>query len=287
MALGWALKRAFKFPAWTVPAICFNNTTALPLLLLQSLSTAGVLEDLTMGKDDTVSAALGRAKSYFLVCAMVSNSLTFAVGPKLLDDEETPEQHEEDKQRDKHNGGHVENEQCDEERANPRNEEGRTAEEEEEYVNEHTSLLPNGVKKQTDEADSKVTAYWKKLPTVIRTPCETIAGFVNAPIVGAIIGCILGLTPPLHKLFFDDPAEGGYFKAWLTESVKNIGDLFAALQLVVVGTKLGSSLMKMKRGEASGNVPLRPLFSIIFIRFIIWPVYVPSPLKRKQIYIDF
>lgn len=99
MALGWALKRAFKFPAWTIPAICFNNTTALPLLLMQSLSTAGVLLDITMGGDDTEPAALARAKSYFLVCAMVGNSLTFAVGPKLLDDEETTEEHEEIKAR--------------------------------------------------------------------------------------------------------------------------------------------------------------------------------------------
>lgn len=95
---------------------------------------------------------------------------------------------------------------------------------------------------------------------------------MNAPIIGAIIGCVLGLTPPLHKVFFNDPDQGGIFKAWLTESVKNIGDLFAALQLVVVGTKLGTSLLKMKRGEGSGSVPLIPMLSIIFIRFILWPV---------------
>jgi hypothetical protein len=93
LALGFVLKRAFKFPAWTVPATCFNNTTALPLLLIQSLDAAGILSDLTMGGDDTTSAAVSRAKSYFLVSAMVGNSLTFAVGPKLLDDEETPDSH--------------------------------------------------------------------------------------------------------------------------------------------------------------------------------------------------
>lgn len=192
-----------------------------------------------MGGDDTVSAALGRAKSYFLVCAMVSNTLTFAVGPKLLDDEETPEEHEEDKKQaeQEQNRSDGQAEESDEERANPRNLEGRTSEEEEEYMNENTSLLPNYVKNKTDEVDGKMIVYWKKLPTMIKTPLETLAGFVNAPIVGAIIGCILGLTPPLHVLFFDDPSEGGFFKAWLTESVKNIGDLFAALQLVVVGAK--------------------------------------------------
>lgn len=93
MALGWALRKLFKFPAWTTPAICFNNTTALPLLLIQSLETAGILNDLTMGKGDSSSDAVNRAKSYFLVSSMVGNSLTFAIGPKLLDDEESPDTH--------------------------------------------------------------------------------------------------------------------------------------------------------------------------------------------------
>lgn len=92
MGLGWILKRIFKFPAWTIPAICFNNTTALPLLLIQSLETSGILADLTMGGGDTSSAALSRAKLYFLVSSMIGNSLTFAVGPKLLDNEENPDE---------------------------------------------------------------------------------------------------------------------------------------------------------------------------------------------------
>jgi auxin efflux carrier family protein len=86
-----------------------------------------------------------------------------------------------------------------------------------------------------------------------------------------LIGAVVGLVPYLHRIFFNAPDKGGFFKAWLTESVGNVGNLFPALQLVVVGAKLSSSLMKMKKGEASGSVPFAPMASILFIRFILWP----------------
>lgn len=96
-------------------------------------------------------------------------------------------------------------------------------------------------------------------------------GFLNAPLIGAIAGAIVGPAPPLHRLFFNSPGNGGYLKACLTESVQNVGSLFPALQLVVVGAKLSSSLTKMRNGETSGSVPWIPMCSVFFIRFIMWP----------------
>lgn len=264
LSLGWILRRAFKFPHWTVPAICFNNTTALPLLLIQSLETSGILDDLTMGGSDTTSAAVSRAKSYFLVSSMVGNSLTFAIGPKLLDDEEAPEDDQSERS------------ESDEEYDLPRNASGRTAEQEEEFQTETTTLLPSSLERRTenvaDEVLTRSEKHWVKLPMVVRTSLSFAWGFLNAPLMGAIIGAIIGLTPPLHKAFLNKPSEGGIFKAWLTSSVKNIGDLFPSLQLVVVGAKLSGGLLKMKKGEASGSVPWIPMLSVFFIRFILWPI---------------
>ncbi|PMD48627.1 hypothetical protein L207DRAFT_505656 [Hyaloscypha variabilis F] len=96
--------------------------------------------------------------------------------------------------------------------------------------------------------------------------------FLNAPLIGAFLECVIGLAPPLHKAFFNEPDQGGIFKAWLTASVKNAGDLFATLQLVAVGAKLSGSLLKMKKGEASGHVKVIPTLSIFFIRFVLWPI---------------
>jgi predicted permease len=269
MALGWILKRAFKFPAWTVPAICFNNTTALPLLLIQSLETSGILSDLTMGAGDTTTAAVRRAKSYFLVSSIVGNSLTFAIGPRLLDDEESPDN---DSQKKKDQDRNQAERQNDEEHADPTNSEGRTAEQEEEHDTETTTLLPNVVARKEDEVSQQWGKQWGKLPLAVQKTLGFLGMFLNGPLIGAMIGATLGLVPPLHRAFFNEPSEGGIFKAWLTASVSNVGELFAALQLVVVGAKLSRSLMKTKKGEASGTLPKIPMFTVFFIRFILWPV---------------
>lgn len=279
MALGWLLKRVFKFPAWTVPAICFNNTTALPLLLIQSLDTAGILKQLLKDDDDSTSDAVKRAKSYFLVSAIVGNSLTFAMGPKLLDDEEAPDQPD-----DKQNGNEQESSNDeesgrsdeDDHHENPRNAAGRTAEEQEEHTTEHTTLLPHAVEDRVFGAVARASKegnrLWRMLPSFVQKTLSLIVEFTNAPLIGALIGGIIGLTPGLHTAFFSDPDKGGFFKAWLTTSIENVGDLFASLQLVVVGAKLSEGLTKAKNGESSGKVPWLAMVVIFAIRFILWPI---------------
>ena len=275
MLLGFVTTRIFKLPSWVTPALCFNNTTSLPLLLIQSLQSTGILDKLLMSDTDTSSAALARANSYFLVNAIVGNSLTFALGPKLLDAEESPEEEEvEDKKR---ADGNEESEhaQQDEEQGNRRSG----------YSNDHpnnedsheqTSLLPNPVVRGGEEAGRETYRQgkkgWDQLPQWAQKFLDFMYAFINAPLIGAIIGAVIGLVPPLHKAFFSEPQQGGIFTAWLTSSVKSIGSLFAALQVVVVGVKLSSSLRKMKKGEDSGSVPWVPTTFVLFMRFIFWPV---------------
>ncbi len=236
-----------------------------------------------MGEDDSTSAAVSRARSYFLVSAMVGNSLTFAIGPKLLDDEETSDSHYDKANKDqpaqnivnndRHNDEEVAAEQ--DERNNPTNASGRTAEDQETYDNETTSLLPYSVahhaSRYREQISEEGERQWVKLPKKMQVFLGFMDGFLNAPLIGAVVGATIGLAPPLHRLFFNSPEKGGFFKTWLTESVQNVGSLFPALQLVVVGAKLSNSLTKMKKGETSGSVPWVAMVSIFFIRFIMWP----------------
>ena len=268
MALGFTVTRVFKLQSWVTPALCFNNTTALPILLVESLHSSGILDTLLISETDTSSAALIRARSYFLVNAVVGTSLTFALGPKLLDGEESPEQEQDKDHEDADDGAGLAN-GGDVEQGNNDRPDG-------ENVNEHTSLLPDSIIRNVEVAQDtgykKGKKQWEKLPSWMKSLLEFCYTFFNAPLIGAIIGAILGLTPPLHKVFFNSPQQGGIFSAWLTDSVRKIGSLFAALQVVVVGVKLSSSLRKMKRGEDSGDVPWIPSIFVLFIRFIVWPV---------------
>ena len=67
--------KLFKMPRWIAPAAAFPNMLSLPLLLIESLSSSGVLDNLLMDKKDTVDEALERAKIYFLVNVRMPNIL--------------------------------------------------------------------------------------------------------------------------------------------------------------------------------------------------------------------
>ena len=286
MLLGWLMTRLFKLPSWVTPAISFNNTTALPLLLIESLASTGILDELLASETDTVEAALMRAQSYFLVNAMIGDTLTFAMGPKLLDGEHAPEKKkdvDEEDQRNLISNGPPEGPlfPLAPEQSNGHGTFGArpagqdNGQENDDEPNEQTSLLPSFVR------NGEVAAWrygydigkkaWEKFPLWIRSFLHFSYAFLHAPLLGATTGAILGLVPPFHKAFFGDPENGGIFTAWLTDSVKNIGGLFASLQVVVVGAKLSSSLRKMKRGEDSGTVPWIPVVFVTLMRFFVWP----------------
>lgn len=274
--LGMGLQKFMKLPHWITPAIAFNNTTSLPLLLIQSLHSTGILDSL-----DTSPDVVDRAKSYFLVNAIVSNSLTFALGPRLLNghEEDAPDPKVEDEDQkandsadDDAERGEVHDNTSD--RASLASDSRSVRDDIE--AHEETSLLPERAIRFQVREDHKFwklfNTEWDKLPTWLQTTLNFLYQFWNAPLIGAVIGMILGLVPQLHTLFFSEQEEGGYFNAWLTKSVKNVGDLFASLQVVVVGVKLSKAIRALKTGEDDSTIPWGPFFIVSAIRLVIWPL---------------
>ncbi|KAH9902237.1 auxin efflux carrier [Xylariomycetidae sp. FL2044] len=279
----------FRLPKWAVPAIAFNNTESLPLLLLQSLGTTGVLASLTGAGGE--SDGINRARSYFLACSVVNNTITFGWGPKILnqsnqdssivkafkwltlqdssrEDEETAENPPSE------SDGHADSPDHQDDHGSQ-----SSGEEEEEDgsdgPDEQTSLLPKRVQQWEYRAKksvgSRLESWYHASPQPVQKTLAAFRPLFNPPFIGAAIGAIIGLTPALHRLFFDDMGEGGYFNAWLTACLKNVGELFVSLQVLVVGVKLSLSLRLLKKGEDAGKVPLKGVLVIIFIRFILWP----------------
>jgi auxin efflux carrier family protein len=140
---------------------------------------------------------------------------------------------------------------------------------------EETSLLPSKLARKrarvTLAAYVRGRKFWKRLPQWAREILNVVLAFVNPPVIGAALGVLVGLVPALHRLFFNTEQEGGYFNAWLTSALENVGELFPALMVVVVGVKLSTSLLKMKKGEPGGEIPIIPLILITLVRFVIWP----------------
>lgn len=269
--LGRVLCRVFNLPRWTIPAVAFNNTTSLPLLLIESLETTGILTPL-VSKGEETSAAVSRARTYFLVSAVVSHALTFGIGGSELkgDDEDGPENN---KKQNGHDNGAPRQRYRDDPEAQEDDEDEDDDDSSDSAPN--TSLLPHMVHHQAHRVDKNVHSVvnrgMEKLPSFLQRAILAVYNFMTPPLIGAFIGGVIGLAPPLHRLFFEDSNKGGYFNAWLTQSIKNVGQLFVTLQVVVVGVKLAQALRKEKRGEDTGNLNWRPVTIVAVVRYIIWP----------------
>ncbi|KAI1459009.1 auxin efflux carrier [Annulohypoxylon moriforme] len=269
IGIGMAVVALFRLPKWVVPAIAFNNTQSLPLLLLQSLEATGVLSSL-VGSGDTRDA-IERARSYFLVCSVISNTITFSQGPEwIVGDQESSSTDPESQQLPEdgqENGSLREQQSRDDNDDHP---DGDASD-----PDERTSLLPVKVVHWEHQVGNSLTLFFRScfytIPRPIQKIFTVIGMFFNPPSIGAAIGLVIGLSPPLHRLFFKGMAEGGYLNAWLTASLKNIGELFVSLQVIVVGVKLSLSLRLMKEGEDTDTLSWATIICVVAIRFILWP----------------
>ncbi|KAF2655453.1 hypothetical protein K491DRAFT_692914 [Lophiostoma macrostomum CBS 122681] len=297
--IGIAAHLVFGMPDWITAAIMFNNTTSYPLLLIQSLDETGILKSLIV-TDESTRQAIERAKSYFLVFATVSSCLTFAVGPRLIDTEHAPEP---DDHKSVISTSTEEGEATDDETDNEDVENGTAgngaAENGTGEVDERSRLLLPRQSSRTGRnrhasvvsitffpSKPKFTTtprrpfyiprpHWKDLSPRTQWWLLFLFDFLNAPLLGAVLGAIIGLTTPLHRAFFNDTYEGGIFTAWLTESWKNVGGLFVPLPLIVAGISLYTSYKEAKQAdsESSESLPWLTTAFILVVRFVIWPAF--------------
>lgn len=259
--IGIAAHYALGFPDWITAAIMFNNSTSYPLLLIQSLDETGILSNLIITNEST-REAIERAKSYFLVYATVSSCLTFAVGPRLIDTEHAPDPPQDDKIQ-----------AADQDDDDDENGEA----EEEQFSTEYTSLLPPRTRQASIAVQRRAYGIhpkrWLKLHPRTRWILLFLYDFLNAPLFGAILGVIIGLTPALHVAFFNDTPDGGIFTAWLTASLNNVGALFVPLPVVVAGVSLYRSAQRSPDANATTlRTPWLTTIFVLVVRFVVWPI---------------
>lgn len=289
----------FHLPKWTVAAVTFGNTTSLPLLLVQSLSSTGVLEKL-LGPD-TNKADVDRIRSYFLVFAVVINVLTFGEGDRALNGYKESgfpfaailglRKYASDVCK---NGGRKQNGRTESEPPDVEDPDRRASDSvpSERTLSEGvvedgpsqttpllerriTPLLPSRIRSAPGSLPSSITSVakraWHSLPDPVKRFLRPMRPFINSTSLGAAAGIFIGLTPPLHRLFFSTVNEGGYFNAWLTTPIQNVGELFVTLQVIVVGVSLSLSIRQRKRDRAAGDIPRRALVFVLLMRFIVFP----------------
>lgn len=270
--------KVFRLPAWVTPASAFNNTTSLPLLLLQSLEGVGSLK-LIMRDEDSVSGAIARAQSYFLLCGVISKTIGYIVGPIMLTSDNAGNSNGEDQE------GEDEDEEAQGQGQDQHHDPYDAAE-----ADEDSPLLASGQGRKTSNSDmlsrlqrwSKIVFYVfpKRVKQNVLTSHDT--PMADIAIACTLVGGVLGLVPQLHKAFFNSFEDGGIFNAWLTSSIKNLGKLFTTLQIFIVGCELGVGFEKMKKEEdrdangngtakQSSNPSIRAILIIFLIRLVVWP----------------
>ncbi|KAF7894373.1 uncharacterized protein EAF01_009824 [Botrytis porri] len=285
----------FGMPDWITATIMFNNTTSYPLMLIQALDQTGLLNPLLLEDGGTGYNPVEQAKSYFLVYSVLSSCLTFAVGPRMMDTEFAIDPPDEEDllsalaqvQQDREGESEDDNERL-------------------HFPTEHTNLLspqhrPAMSSRSTSFFPSRRTSATMTPPTrdtnraivYERRPSSIISrqrwfelgdrvrwwvlffyDFLNAPLLGAIAGAIVGLSPVLHRAFFNETVEGGIFTAWLTASLENIGILFVSLPVVGAGVSLYSAVTKTSekgKGKEPTGTPWFTTFYVLAVRFAIWP----------------
>ncbi|KAL1738190.1 hypothetical protein HDZ31DRAFT_7677, partial [Schizophyllum fasciatum] len=190
IAIGVVARRFFKMPSFVAPACAFNNTTSLPLLLVQSFAVTGLL-DAILPPGESASDAVNRAKSYFLINAVIGSSLTFSLGPGLLNPQD------EDGPSPPQTPGGFANGGLNGTLHPPGPPPLAVAEDitERGEATERTALLGYEQRRKgvTGIYERGKEAY-ASLPSVIKWVPEFFAQFLNAPFIGALIGLLLGMV---------------------------------------------------------------------------------------------
>jgi len=278
--IGVAAHYFLGMPDWITAAIMFNNTTSYPLLLIQSLDETGILQDLIV-TNETTQAAIERAKSYFLVFATVSSCLTFAVGPRLIDSEHSPEDDEDKNESDDDEDGISRAIEAGE--ASPSQDEHThllvTDQHQYSHGRQTSAFFPSHLHDNTpkptdhDRRPSLIPkSKWKGMGARAKWWLLFLYDFLNPPLIGAVLGTIIGMVPALKRAFFNDTFDGGIFSAWLTPSLKNIGSIFVPLPVIVAGVSLYLSMQQAKRDGTHGRTPWLTTAFILVTRFAVWPV---------------
>lgn len=289
--LGRLCVRFFNQPNYIVPGMVFNNVVAMPLLLMEAISNSDVLLPL-LRENETIEKALVRARAYVLLHGIVHNLARFALGPLMLKntpprpkgDVENNEPTEHTRLLGTNNTDSSINDTVESFRKRARfiSTSSIDVDEAEAVLGGYTiepDLNGHAKLKRRNTITSLFNDNISETPETLLSPEDPLAPstepsiehprslifriissveqFLNPAVVSAIFAVIIGVTPFLHYLFYNNVAIASSF----TQSIKSIGGLYPALQLFALGSKLTAPLRQPVRQST--------IFLIAIVRFAI------------------
>lgn len=190
LLIGWAGQSLFGLKYWTIIACGRPNSNALPLLLLQSLESTGVISHLSRNGDD-IKTTLSRAKSLLLLNAIVQQIITFQIAPAIL-------RLDDGRRKDSGGPGTL--------RPGP----GRTLPIVQDA--ERVGLLDDADEHEDSHRDDGRTALrpvedmpdyrWPQSVKFVQRPLQNIWRFMSPPLIGAMIALVVGVGLLRLYVFF-------------------------------------------------------------------------------------
>ncbi|KAH9859036.1 auxin efflux carrier [Lenzites betulinus] len=250
-AVGWAGKRVLRLPYWTIAASGRPNSNALPLLLLQSLESTGVLDTLSQ-PGEAVGDTLARAKSLILLNAIVQQTITFQFTPSIMARDGDPHKDDDPEAQDmlRPGPGRLTTVVQDQERVGLL----------EDHDHDSGDADVGGYGGALDDIADQPNVHWPKRIQPLEKPLKKVWSYMSPPLIGAIIALIIGITPALHQLILNK--DGALYTSF-TQSIANLGELFVVLQTFIVGAEL--ALVK------SSHPGVLATSWVLLVRFIVMP----------------
>ncbi|KAI0630152.1 auxin efflux carrier [Trametes polyzona] len=253
--IGWVGKRLLKLPYWTIAASGRPNSNALPLLLLQSLKSTGVLDTLSQS-GESVSDTLDRAKSLILLNAIVQQTFTFQVTPRIMERDDGHNKDDDPESQDtlRPGPGRLTSVVQDQERV------GLLEDHDHDSSDTEATRAGDGYRNALADITDRPDIHWPRRLRILEKPLKTIWSDMSPPLIGAILALIIGITPPLHKQILD---QDGALYTSVTQSIENLGELFVVLQTFTVGAELAI--------VPSTHPGVLATSWVLFVRFLIMP----------------
>ncbi|KZP30671.1 hypothetical protein FIBSPDRAFT_1037951 [Athelia psychrophila] len=250
----------------------------LPLLLLESLKTTGVLDVFEMEGSDT----LQRARTIVLLNSIVQEIITFALGPRILhldSKKPTPPPTPASSSEALRPGvpphalglptiqDHEHVGLLDDVSDASGDEDGDDDGDEERTIRTQVDIMSGAAPLATPSKAARLLGLeraqkstpGKTLGRGVGKTWEAAKVWMNPALVGGLIALILGIIPPFHAAFF---SSGGVFTNTITKAADNLGGLFGALQMFTLGATLALTPSSLKA---------KPTVWVLLVRYVLMP----------------
>lgn len=245
------------YKRFVLACVMFCNTNSLPVAIISSLAFSEAGKILYWGPDDTEEMVSARGISYTLFFGLFCNIVRWSYGYNLL----------QKKAEDDDSLTTIYSKGSDYGSINDasRRSSAATVSGENDLEYESRSLkAPSRNTTSNFDHEEEAESSWKRCFVSFFVSVDK---FMSPPLYAALLALIVGLTPPLKNLMYN---QESFFYASITKAIESCGKASVPIVLVCLGAQLKS----IRETQQTSTAPYKPVALSIFIRMFLTPLCV-------------